>query len=413
MNWAHWSINPRIVRAFIDKSGDTIRWLEEKGVEFECMPLFPGQYPLTWHVAKGYGAKIMKVLADECQRLGVEVLTHAPAKKLLTGAKGNVSGVLAEREGKEFKITAKSVIIATGGYGGNKELLKKYCPYYHDNMRRDGLPHTGDGLAMATEIGAATEGLGTLLMAGPHVPMSARLKIGFPPNTIRVPLMTVAVEPNTLWVNKRGERFTNETGGYNVHECANAVVRQPDNVCYTLLDNKMVQTMTEQGLIAGTSRFNLEEATEMPGLERELRLQADRGRVKISDSWDKIAAWMGADPKVLKATIEEYNAACDQGHDPIFAKERVYLVPLRNAPYYAIRCNSGFLDTIGGIKINEHMEVLDKQDNPISGLYAAGVATGGWESDTYCAVLSGHASGFAINSGRIAGENAAKFVFRV
>jgi fumarate reductase flavoprotein subunit len=266
---------------------------------------------------------------------------------------------------------------------------------------------------MATEIGAATEGLGMLLLGGPHIPMAARMKIGFPHDIIRVPLMAIAVEPNTLWVNKRGERFINEATNYNHFVCANAVVRQPDNVCYTLLDNKMVQTMTERGLIVGVGQYGMEQRTGMPGLERELRLQADRGRVKISDSWDEIAGWMGADPKVLKATIEEYNAACDQGYDPIFAKERVYLAPLRTAPYYAIRSNSGFLDTIGGIKINEHMEVLDKQDNPISGLYAAGVATGGWESDTYCAVLSGHASGFAINSGRIAGENAAKFVFGV
>ena len=79
-------------------------------------------------------------------------------------------------------------------------------------------------------------------------------------------------------------------------------------------------------------------------------------------------------------------------------------------PYYAIKGNSDFLDTIGGIKINEKMEVLDKKDTPIPGLYAAGVAAGGWQADTYCDVLSGAASGFAYNSGRIAAENAVIFV---
>jgi NAD-dependent dihydropyrimidine dehydrogenase PreA subunit len=130
--------------------------------------------------------------------------------------------------------------------------------------------------------------------------------------------------------------------------------------------------------------------------------------VKISNSWDGIAKWMGTDPKVLKETVDEYNAACDKGFDPIFAKDRAYMVPLRAPPYYAIRSNSDFLDTIGGIKINERMEVLDKQDNPIPGLYAAGVVAGGWQGDTYCVILSGAASGFAINSGRIAAENTAK-----
>ena len=125
---------------------------------------------------------------------------------------------------------------------------------------------------------------------------------------------------------------------------------------------------------------------------------------------DEIADWMGADSEVLKASVDEYNEACDKGHDPLFAKGRVHLVPLRTPPYYAIKGNSDFLDTIGGIKINEHMEVLDKEDNPIPGLYAAGVAAGGWQADTYCDILSGAASGFAYNSGRIAGENAATFL---
>ena len=149
----------------------------------------------------------------------------------------------------------------------------------------------------------------------------------------------------------------------------------------------------------------------IPGFEKELRKRAeeDGAAIKISDSWDEIANWIGADPKVLKATIDEYNSFCDQGYDEIFAKERRYLLPLRSAPYYALRGMPVFLDTLGGIRINENMEVLDNQDNPIPGLYAAGVTTSGWESETYCGDLSGSAFGFAINSGRIAGENAVKF----
>ena len=85
-------------------------------------------------------------------------------------------------------------------------------------------------------------------------------------------------------------------------------------------------------------------------------------------------------------------------------------MPLRTPPYYGLKCYQGFLGTIGGIKINHRMEVLDQQEDPIPGLYAGGNDTGGWESDTYSLILSGFAFGFAVNSGRIAGENAAKFV---
>jgi len=408
MNWAHWKTNPRIVRAFIDKSGDTIRWLEDKGIEFKCMPLYPNQSPLTWHMPKGYGAEIVKVLTKECQKLGVEILTRTPAKKILIGANGGVSGVLAEREGKEFTITTASVVIGTGGYSGNKELLKKYCPDYRDNMKCDGVLHTGDGLLMAMEVGAATEGLGLLLLSGPQIPQAVAMKIGSYADGVPEPLMAIALEPNTVWVNKRGQRFIDEGTSYHHFESSNAVNRQPGNLCYTLLDSLLVQTMSEKGLIIGLGRHTVEERTKMPGLAAELRVLADKGWVKIADSWDGIADWIGADPEVLKATVEEYNAACDRGHDPIFAKDRVLLVPLRTPPYYAIRSNSDFLDTIGGIKINEHMEVLDKQGNPIPGLYAGGVTTGGWQEGTYCDMLSGTASGFALNSGRIAGENAVK-----
>lgn len=411
MNWAHWKVNPRIVRAFIDKSGDTIRWMEAKGLHFDCVPFYPNQSPLVWHVTKELGAGMAKFLAAEAKKRGVQLLTRTPAKQILTDNKGRLTGVLAEREGKGLTITAKSVIIATGGYGGNKELLKKYCPHYHDDMTCGGLPLTGDGLLMAMEIGAATEGLGLMLLGGPGpVPKAPMLKIGSPPDIINSPLTGLILEPNTLWVNKKGERFADEATGFNHFLSSYAVNRQPGNASYTLLDSQLVQTMTEQGLIIGFHKHRLaDQRTHMPGLARELKALAEKGWVKMADSWDGIAKHIGCDPEALKETIDEYNAACDRGHDPLFAKERVFLFPLRVPPYYALEANSGILDTIGGIKINEHMEVLDKEGNPIPGLYAAGVATGGWQGDAYCAVTSGAASGFAVNSGRIAGENAVKF----
>lgn len=221
--------------------------------------------------------------------------------------------------------------------------------------------------------------------------------------------MAFVLEPYTVWVNKRGERFIDESFGCYHYESSNAAVRQPDNVTYTLLDGKMIQTMTEEGLLVAMGLPEGAQGNKLPGLERELRALVDKGLVKISDSWDAIADWMGTDPGALKTTIEEYNSACDCGHDAIFAKDRSYLLPLRTPPYYAIRCRACFLSTLGGIKINEYMEVLDQQDNPIPGLYAAGVDVGGWESDTYCDRLSGSAFGFAVNSGRIAGENAARY----
>ncbi len=113
---------------------------------------------------------------------------------------------------------------------------------------------------------------------------------------------------------------------------------------------------------------------------------------------------------MLKSGIDEYNRYCDQKNDRAFSKDPRFLFPLRTPPYYALRCVQVTHNTLGGIKINHHMEVLDHQDNPIPGLYAVGVDTGGWVSDTYCLILTGNAFGFAVNGGRIAAENAMKYL---
>ena len=115
MEWAHWTkINPRIVRAFIDKSGDTIGWLERMGLSFELIQYYPNQVPLVRHSVKGHGNALMKALRDSCQNLGAEILTRTAAKKLLRDSKGKISGVIAESREGEIAIKAGSVIIAIG-----------------------------------------------------------------------------------------------------------------------------------------------------------------------------------------------------------------------------------------------------------------------------------------------------------
>lgn len=380
MEWAHWSeIDPRILRAFINKSGDTIRWLEHKGLEFDLIRLYPDQYPPVQHNPKGNGARLIQVLAQNCKDLGVSIFPQSTGKRIIRGKKGNIIGVRITKAGEEIEIITRCVIIATGGFGGNDVLLKQYCPSYYNGMPKSGLPLTGDGLAMAVEAGAALEDFATMIKEGPRFDLHTW------------PLMTFERDPSTIWVNKKGERFIDEGVGYHVFESVNAMLRQPDKVSYALLD--------------ATIRKKFEE--KMPGLKNALQEEADKDRVKISDSWNEIAKWIGAAPEILKNTITQYNAFCKQGYDKGFAKERRYLLPLRKAPYYAIRGLSVLLDTIGGIKINERMEVLDSQNDPIPGLYAAGVTTSGWESQIYCSALSASAFGFAVNSGRIAGKNAA------
>ena len=150
----------------------------------------------------------------------------------------------------------------------------------------------------------------------------------------------------------------------------------------------------------------------MTKLDEELEAAKKHGEIKIADSLDEIADWMNIRPDKLRASVETYNEYCDMGYDTAFAKDPKYLLPIRKAPFYVLKCHQGFHGTVGGIKINHNMEVVDQNDEPIAGLYAAGSDTGGWEGDTYCLILTGSTFAFAISSGRIAGENAVDFLKR-
>jgi fumarate reductase flavoprotein subunit len=383
MDWAHWSrVDPRIIRAFLNKSGDTIRWLEEKGLEFNVIAFFPNQNPRVEHVPKGKGAHLTQVLAQQCRAAGVRIILYCYGDKLLLDSQGSVSGVMAVSGEKNIEIKTKSVIIASGGFGANKALLKKLCPQYYDDMPLRGLPLMGDGIRIAEEGGAAIDSFVTLLKEGPRVDANSW------------PLGGLERDPLTIWVNKLGKRFTDESIGDHPFESVNAVLNQPGKVCFTLVDTSGKQVIGEK----------------IRGLDKLLQIEAVKNRVKIADSWQEIADWIGADPSILLSSINEFNAFCEKGYDSLFAKDHRYLWPLRVAPFYAIRGYPHFLDTLGGIKVNENMEALTVENKPVTGLFAAGVTTSGWESESYCSDLNGSAFGYAINSGRIAGESAAEFI---
>ena len=176
---------------------------------------------------------MMQILRQACNERGVRILVNTKAEKILTDNNGRISGVLASSLTDEIRVAARAVIIATGGYGDNKELLKKHCPIYREGMEYLGMPLlTGDGLIMATEVGAAVENAGTLLLEGPLVSTSILLNIvGEFGESIKVPLVALAWEPTLLWVNKNGERFITEddAGPFNG---GNAVAMQPDNTAF-------------------------------------------------------------------------------------------------------------------------------------------------------------------------------------
>ena len=120
LDYAHYKVDPRILRAFINRSGETVRWIEEKGIKINHIaPFYPNQVPLVWHIVEGHGATLMKIFEKECKEKGIPILRKTRAQKILVDGKGRVRGVMAEGVEGEIVIEASSVIMATGGYASN------------------------------------------------------------------------------------------------------------------------------------------------------------------------------------------------------------------------------------------------------------------------------------------------------
>ena len=307
-------------------------------------------------------------------------------------ARAGVNGVIAVADGQEEEIHAANVIIATGGYAGNTEMLQRYYPFYSDKLYAIGLPHDGDGIRMALDIGAADEGLGNLHLRGPYFHGAMECVVA-------------GMQPTALWVNAKGERFVDEGKAFYWPEAANALNLQPGQTSFTLFDEVLKTCFIEEGIVYGYNRFR--QDAKLAHLDKALERAVAEGKAIRAHKIEEVSAFIGAPHAVLVATLGEYNAACRRRRDALFLKDAQFLKPIDQPPYYALACHQSFFATIGGIRIDHRMHVLDKGGAPIPGLFAAGNDTGGWETDTYCLSLPGMALGFAIISGRISGENAA------
>jgi fumarate reductase flavoprotein subunit len=388
-------VNPRIIRAFLNKSGDTIKWLEDRGAPFK--------WTAGVHIMKdaknpfGNFKKVMRLLADKFRSGGGRILTHASARRLQRGQDGSVTGVIAvAKNGEELQIKTRSIMLATGGFTGNRELLRHYFPYYYDEgYGTDAIPNMGDGIQLAAEAGACLEDHCTLIRETGY--SFTRRK--------NMPVRAFMTE-GTIWVNRKGERFADETPSRN-NACTNAVLAQPGKCGFALFDDKLVQ-----GIIDSSSKADMPAGLpeqKGPDIREAFQAEDKNGEwVKIAGTWEGLAGWIGAEPGTLKRTIDEYNSFCDKGHDDLFAKDKRLLVPLHTPPFYALKFCPLMIDTAGPVRVNERMEVLDRQDKPIPGFYTGGVITSGnWGYDYH---LFGSALGYTLSSGRIAGESIVKFL---
>jgi fumarate reductase flavoprotein subunit len=400
MEYSHWRANPRLVRAIVNESAETITWLQRQGVEFIDAINNMLDAPRTYHVVKGGGEAVVKELVIRNKEKGVNIKLSAPVKGILK-AGDCIDGILVEENGEETRVNAKVIVIASGGYANNKEWIKKYAGFDLDiNLIPVGnVDKTGDGIRMAFEIGADNEGLGVLELfrvgpMGPEFAMKSNIEYA-------------VVQPD-LWVDSQAERYCDESIGFYETSIGNASARQKGGSTYSIFDSSIVKRLMENG-IDKSHGVDFPPGSRILDLERDLARVLENRSTEVfkADSIPGLAEKIKVDPVRLQATVDEYNRFCEKGHDELFAKDPKYLRPINGPQFYAVRARTVFLGTLGGIKINQKTEVIDKKERTIPGLYAVGFDAGGIYGDSYCIRdASGLSAGFAINSGRIAGRNA-------
>ena len=402
MEYSHWRANPRLVRTIVNESAETIDWLQKLGVIFYNVTTNIPNAPQTYHLIKNSGEDVIKALTARAKELGVTIKTSMPVKKIIK-ENGRIVGVIIEEKGKDVRVEAKAVMVASGGYANNAEWIKKYSGLdLNVNLITIGNEgKMGDGIRMAWEVGAAAEGLGLLetLRTGRDKP-GTMSQIGY-----------AVVQPD-LWINNKGLRFCDEAVTFEDTSMGNANVKQKDGATYSIFDTGIVLELMGRG-IEKAMALDFPPGTKLTNLAKELE-EAPTNRTEDvfqADSVKELALKIKVEPAVLQETVDEYNKYCELKHDALFAKNPKYLRPIKWPRFYAVKAQTVFLGTIGGIKINYNTEVLDKADNVIPGMYAGGFDAGGLYGDSYSMKCStGLASGFALNSGRIAGKNALKYL---
>ena len=413
MYFTHYRVDARMVRDYYFKSGDTIDWLMDMGVEFVGVqrafsaPEATRAYSdgeFTRHVVKPEGGgmpgprcatAMTKKMTERAKELGVEFFFETPAKKIIM-EDGRAVGIIAvDKNGEEIEARANSVIIATGGFGDNPQMISEETEYeFGKTIFNFAIPGMkGDGLKMAWEAGAGKE------------PCTMELMYQLPDNMNHF-ILDGAFRQPCLWVNRNGQRFMPEDQIGNTTFTGNAITAQPGKVAYSIFDSKLLKKYKKHGpdIVSHVHPHDLFDNFD----EQWNRDIADGYEpVTQADTLEELAEKAGIDVAGFMEQIEEYNDMCEAGYDEVFEKDRSYMQPIEKGPFYCCRQSVGAYGSLGGVKINHKTQVLTQDAKVIPGLYCVGTDACNIFGDSYPFILSGNTMGFCLNSGRIAGENAA------
>jgi len=426
--------NNLLVRRIIDEAGRTVDWLNENGCRMKLVDAGTGGayahigMPATLHGYQDGGAKALAALRATFEKAGGTTMLSTRATDLMVDKTGRVTGVKIEnRKDGPSVIHARSVVIATGGYGGNKEMLKQYLgePYTMGEISQN----TGDGIRMAWKAGAAERGIGVTQYFWQTFSKQESARISKVVGDDWFALTDFTRYPN-LRVNTRGKRFSDETRVtlYSVHGAE--IAMQPAQTEFVIVDSSMLDKVRQKGFAAieeqyalwkGDKRQYFQEFNE-PNDTAELsraentprdmaafldKLVGTTDTVYKADTIEGLAKAAGIDATSLLASVAQYNQAAKSGRDELFFADARRLIPVVKAPFYAVRFTARNLGTLGGIRVDENLRAVTSDETPVKGLWACGADAGGMYGKAYVD-FEGGTLGFAYTSGRLAGEDAAR-----
>ena len=365
-----------LVRAYCEAQLATYDWLKAAGVGFSpVIETASGQsVPRVHTVDPADMVRTLRAAAEASGR--VEYRPGVAAQALVQDADGRVVGV---RPGSgEDLFGARAVIIASGGFARNPDLLERYAPQYAEAVFVAGAGSQGDGLLMAEALGADLRDMAYV-----------KGTFGKHPTDETNDHSLQAVYKGAIAVNQDGRRFVSESISYKL--LGDAVMAQPWHTGYQIMDQGIFDTGDDRVRILDFGR-RLEE-----------------GLFYVADSLEALAARIEIDPDVLVDTVTRYNGYVDAGHDPEFSRTHLVhhhgaLRRIETAPFYAYPSTAVVFGTYCGLRIDNAARVLRSDGSAIAGLYAAGEVTGGFHGAAY---MTGSALGKAVVFGRLAGMAAA------
>lgn len=435
-------VSQSIISRYYDESGAALDWFVGASKNLYMAPesyaeipadaqanyMFPYMYPMPetydynkedlpcYPTSVGFSS-LATVMADNLQAAvdaGAEVRYSTKGVELILNDEGAVAGIYAQAAGSDgyLKITAQSVILATGDYLGNEDMMKFYAPECVENginilsidLDDEGnYTNVGEGHKMGAWAGAAIEQW--------HAPMIHHMGGGAGADG-----RGVIGNNGYLWLNLRGKRFMNED--LPGQQLENQVELQPQRKAYQFFDASWPEQLAYFPAAHGVACIYRDEPLPeytASGLRINVRTPADidaaveEGRCLKADTIDELLGMIeGMDVETAKASIERYNELARAGEDTDFFKSSQRLFALENGPFYAAECGCALtLGNLGGLESDEDCHVYNTDRELIPGLYAAGATQGGRFAVQYPISLKGLSCGMCMVYGKIAGENAA------